>query len=106
MSSTLEQIQQLVRQNKVRVSDHAYDELVDDGLSGLEVINGVGRAKVVEDYPSFAKGPCVLVLQSDASGSPIHALWGIQAGSAEPAVLITCYRPDPRRWTPDFLRRV
>ena len=69
---------------------------MDDGLTALEVIAGVNRAAIVEDYPHFAKGPCVLVLQRDVAGLPIHALWGISASSTEPAVLITCYRPDPR----------
>jgi Domain of unknown function (DUF4258) len=105
MSATLDQVRSLIRQNKIRVSDHAYSELQDDGLLATEVIAGVEGAVVVEDYPTYAKGPCVLVLQRDRTGSPIHALWGIPAGAIEPAVLITCYRPDPRRWDRDFLRR-
>ena len=36
---------------------------------------------------------------------PIHVVWGIPWGQISPAVLVTAYRPDPARWTEDFLRR-
>jgi hypothetical protein len=105
MSSTLEVIRSLVAVNKVRISDHAYDELAHDGLLASDVIGGVDAAVAVEDYPTYAKGPCVLVLQRIA-GMPIHALWGVPAGATEPAVLITVYRPDPARWDATFMRRL
>ena len=79
--------------------------MVEDGILAGEVIEGVGAAIVVEDYPTYPKGPCVLVLQRDRSGSPIHVVWGMPSGQPSPAVLVTAYRPDPARWTENFLRR-
>ena len=89
----------------MRVSAHGYDEMAEEGILAGEVIEGVGAAVVVEDYPEYAKGPCVLVRQFDGSGSPIHVVWGIPKAQPSPAVLVTAYRPDPTRWTSDFLRR-
>lgn len=104
MSETLQKVQELAKRESLVVSDHGYDELSADGILVDEVMSGLAAARVVEDSPSFAKGPCVLVLQ-DANGGPIHVLWGIPKGRSSPAVLITAYRPDPQRWTGDFLRR-
>jgi hypothetical protein len=105
MGETLGRVQELVRVGQVRVSDHGYDELAADGLSARDVVAGVSDAVVVEDYPDYPKGPCVLVLQRDRSGRAIHAVWGIPKGMEGPAVLVTAYVPDPLRWTEDRLRR-
>ena len=104
-SKTFEQILRLVDLEDVRVSDHGYDELAADGLSARECIASVGGGTVVEDYPDYAKGACVLVLQADDQGRPIHVLWGVPKGSSSPAVLVTAYRPDQERWEADLLRR-
>lgn len=80
MSDTFELIKRLVTAGSVRVSDHGYDELTADGLLAREVLNGIREGIVVEDYPSYPKGPCVLVLQKDRGGNPIHVVWGIPKG--------------------------
>jgi hypothetical protein len=97
VSDTLIAVQVLVAEGKVRISEHGYDELADDSIFAIDVLSGVDTAVAVEDYLQFAKGPCVLVLQRDTSGRPIHVLWGIPRGRTEPAVVVTAYRPDPAR---------
>src|SRR6266566_690158 len=103
MSDTFHRICGLVQRGTVRVSDHGYDELAADGIFAREVTEGVFAGIVVEDYPEFPKGPCVLVLQIDRAGKPIHVVWGIPKGNEEPAVVITAYRPDPALWQDGFL---
>lgn len=105
MSQTLQRIRDLVARREVRVSAHGYDEIAADGLLIREILLGVDQAVVVEDYPDYPKGPCVLVLQRDAHGRPIHVVWGIPRQAFFPAVVVTAYRPDPAQWTSDFLRR-
>jgi len=105
MSETLRLVVSLIQRGEVRVSAHGYDELAADGILARDVIDGVENAIVVEDYPTYAKGPCVLVRQVDPDGRPIHAVWGVPKREASPAVLVTAYRPDPARWTDDFLGR-
>lgn len=106
VSETLEIVRGLVASDDVLVSDHGYDELAEDRILLDDILIGVNEAKVIEDYPDFAKGPCVLVLQSDSNAKPLHVVWGIPRGQIRPAVVVTAYRPDPERWTADFLERV
>ena len=105
MSQIVEQIRALVMAGDVRISEHGYDELADDDLTAREVLMGIEDAKVVEEYPNYPKGACVLMLQKDKSGSPVHVVWGIPKGHDSPAVLVTAYRPDPERWNESFTRR-
>jgi len=104
-SETFQAVLRLLSRGDIRVSDHGYDELAADGLSARECIASVPDGTIVEDYPDYAKGPCVLVLQADGQGRPIHVLWGVPKGRSSPAVLVTAYRPDPERWEADLLRR-
>ena len=105
VSRTLEQIKVLVGMGEVRISNHGYDELAADGILLRDMVAGLLSAEVVEDYPDFPKGPCVLVLERDRDGGPIHAVWGIPKDERSPAVLVTAYRPSTDRWTADFRRR-
>lgn len=105
MSKTLQRILALVSNGEVRISDHGYDELAEDNIFARDIIDGVREAIVVENYPDHPKGSCVLVLQKDQDGKPVHVVWGIPRHADSPAVVITAYRPDPDKWTNDFLRR-
>jgi hypothetical protein len=101
----LKQIVDLVKRDEVRVSEHGYDELAADEIFVRDLIKGISRAKVVEEYPGYSKGPCMLVLQMDREGKPVHVVWDIPKGESGPAVLVTAYRPDPAIWAGDFMRR-
>ena len=105
MNDFLDTVCNLIRTGSVRISEHGYDELGKDELSVKELLDGVENASVVEEYPDFPKGKCILLLQSDKQGNPIHVLWGIPKGYEKPVVLVTAYRPDPERWDPSYLHR-
>jgi hypothetical protein len=104
MSATLRRVQMLVALGKVRVSDHGYDELANDGILAQEVLAGLDayRDRGLQERD---RGPSILTLQQVAKGLPIHAVWGIPKTGDAVAVLVTAYRPDPARWDPSFTGR-
>lgn len=105
MSEFFQRILDLVARQEVLISDHGYDELATDDILVKDVLEGASEGTVVKKYATYHKGPCVLVLQKASEGKPIHVVWGIPSQADSPAVVVTAYRPDPSRWTDDFLRR-
>jgi hypothetical protein len=106
MNDIWDKILKLIRSGDIKISEHGYDELATEGISVREIVSGSYDSVVLEEYPGYRKGPCVLVLQNDRQKRPIHVVWGIPSDLQSPAVLITAYRPDPERWTDGFRRRV
>jgi len=105
MSKTFARIKELVARREIKVSDHGYDEIAEDGIFVKDIIAGANNEVVVEDYPEYPKGPCVLVLEKDRDARPIHVVWGIPEGASSPAVVVTAYRPDANMWTHNFTRK-
>lgn len=80
MSAFVEKVRALILAGNVRISEHGYDKLAEDGLSAREVLGGVPEAILVEEYPEFPKGPCALFLQKDRMEASVHVVWGIPKG--------------------------
>jgi hypothetical protein len=105
MRQIFQQILELIERGEVRISAHGYDELAEDDILVRDVMAGVREAVIIEDYPNYPKGPCVLVLEYDSQDKPLHVVWGIPKNTSSPAVLVTAYRPRPGQWSSDFMRR-
>ena len=105
MSETFDKVCVLVERGEVKVSDHGYDEMSDEDILAREVLAGVSEGIVVEDYPTYAKGPVCSCCKEIWISVRSHVVWGIPKGLSSPAVVVTAYRPNPDLWSEDFTRR-
>lgn len=104
-SETFDKIVELVGEGNYKISTHALGELIEDELTADDVVNNIGDAELLEDYPDFPKGRSILLMHAREGDVPVHTVWGIPKGHDSPAVLITAYVPDPARWSEDFRER-
>ena len=81
LRKTFERIKELVRFGDVKISEHGYDELVDDGLTVGEIIESMEGSVVIEDYPNSPKGASILVFHKDKYENSVHVVWGIPKGT-------------------------
>lgn len=79
------------------VTDHADEEAVNDRLSLDQIISSVKNGEILEDYPIDKPYPSCLILGFTVAGDPVHSVWAYNEQTSW-AVLITVYRPDPKRW--------
>jgi hypothetical protein len=96
MFSTAEIIDAIVGKS-IRITEHAYDEAADDGLSFDEITFSVLQGEMIEQYPQDKPYPSCLIFGRSFDGEPIHSVWAYNV-ETKWAVLITVYRPDPARW--------
>jgi hypothetical protein len=74
MSETYKNILNLVKKGEILVSDHGYDEMIEDRIIAKDIISSIGNSELIEDYPNYRKGPCILLLQYDKQNNPIHVV--------------------------------
>ncbi|RMF91002.1 MAG: DUF4258 domain-containing protein [Nitrospinota bacterium] len=93
-----------IRQNRIRITDHADEEARADRLSFDEIFFSVLQGEIIEDYPTDKPYPSCLIYGNNFTGEPVHSVWAYNAAT-QWAVLITVYRPDPDRWIHWRIRR-
>ena len=100
----IEDIVEAIRHNRIRITDHADEEAQGDRLSFDEVFFSVFQGEIIEDYPDDTRYPSCLIYGTTFAGTPVHSVWAYNQDN-QWAVLITVYRPDPKRWIDWRIRR-
>ena len=99
----IKRIVKAIKEDKIRITDHADEEAQNDELNFEEIFYSVIKGEIIEDYPNDKPYPSCLVYGNNFKDEPIHSVWGLNEENGW-AVLITVYKPDPERWV-DFRQR-
>ena len=100
----IQDIIEAILHDRIRITDHADEEAQADRLSYEEIFFSVMRGEVIEEYPTDRPYPSCLIYGESFAGEPIHSVWAYNS-ETKWAVLVTVYRPDPKRWINWRVRR-
>lgn len=93
-----------IKNDRLRITDHADEEAQNDHLSFDEIMTSVINGEIIEDYPTDKPLPSCLIYGQNVKHEAIHSVWAYN-NKTKAAVIITVYRPDPKRWIDWKLRR-
>ncbi len=86
-----------IKNARVRISDHADEEMQNDFLTLDDIFSSVINGEIIENYPGDKPFPSCLIFGMSLQSEPIHSVWGFNKKNSW-AVLITAYRPDSNLW--------
>ncbi|MBI5235249.1 MAG: DUF4258 domain-containing protein [Deltaproteobacteria bacterium] len=93
----IEDIIASIKSDRIRITDHADEEIYNDDLSFEEVFVSILSGEIIESYPEDRPYPSCLIFGSNFRNEPVHSVWAYNK-TTKASVLITAYRPDPKRW--------
>lgn len=99
----IDEIVEAISSNRIRITDHADEEAQIDQLKYDEIYFSALHGEIIEDYPTDNPYPSCLIFGETFSGDPVHSVWAYNHKNKW-AVLITVYRPDPKKWI-DYRKR-
>lgn len=100
----IEAITESINGKRFRITDHAEEEAYDDRISLSEILNTIRTGEILEQYSDDKPYPSCLIFSKLYNGDTIHTVWAFNEVTKS-SVLITTYRPDPRRWIDGRIRR-
>ncbi len=100
----IESIIESIKEDRIRITDHADEEATNDGISFDEIFESIPTGEIIEQYPDDKPYPSCLILSKNIKDEPIHSVWAYNYATKASA-LITVYRPDPKQWIDGKVRR-
>ena len=100
----IEQITESIKTNRFRITDRADEEAYNDRISLIQAFESIPNGEIIERYPEDTPYPSCLIYSRLENGDPIHTVWAFNP-ETNGGILITTYRPDPRRWIDGRIRR-
>ncbi len=100
MVKWIDTIQLCFEHSAVYFTIHAKHEMESEefGLISIsEVVEAVGYAEIVEEYPDDLPYPSALILGFTSSQRPLHLVCAFNY-IEDSLTIVTVYQPDPDRW--------
>jgi hypothetical protein len=97
----LEFIRAKATSQDLRITQHAHEEMTEEGILLDHILQAISNGEILENYPDHRRGACCL-LHGDADGRAIHI---VCTTSGSTLIIITVYLPLPPRWTSPTQRR-
>jgi len=101
-NEVLHRIRVQINEENVRVTQHAHQKMVKEGITLKDVLEAVIEGQIIENYTEHLRGPCCLINGTTSRGRPLH----IVCTTNQPAlIIITVYEPKPPKWINPVERR-
>jgi len=94
-------LRQQAESERLRVTVHAHQEMVEENISLDEVKQVLFNATLIENYTEHKRGSCCLVCGKTLQRKYVHV---VITTSLEVAIIITVYEPKPPKWVTPFER--
>lgn len=102
-SAVMRAVKEKAAAKEYRLSLHAVQERIEDGISTGQVEQALDSGQVLENYPEAERGPCCLVGEHTSENRPVHVVCTTTLATM---VIITVYEPKQPWWeTPTRRRR-
>jgi diphthamide synthase (EF-2-diphthine--ammonia ligase) len=98
----LRRIRTQANTEEIRITQHAHQEMAEEGITLDEVLEAIASGDVLENYHKHRRGACCLLNGLTKKGRPLH----IVCTTTMPVlIIITVYEPKPPKWVTPAQRR-
>ncbi len=94
-------IQEKIRTEDYRYSDHAVKRMIKRAIDRHEVEEAILVGELIEEYPDDKYSPTCLIYGKTRAGRVLH----VQASLPPLVVIVTAYEPDSEQWIDGKIRR-
>ncbi len=98
----IENIKNLVRDNKIHWRGHMLSKMQQRGIMLNDVLKCILNGDIIEAYPTYYPYPSCLVLGFIDNGRALHVVCAI---GEDRIWMITSYYPGEEKWTDSFRKR-
>ena len=102
MEFSIDDIRELLRDNKTQWSGHILKRIQQRGIKIKDIIECINNGDIIEYYPDDYPFPSCLILGYTHNGEGIHIVCSL---GQDNVWMITAYYPDKNEWLEDLRTR-